>query len=982
MNNKNLEYSVLSGTTELDSVLSVFSLDSRSGQITLSKRLDYEVDQCEYIFFVQASDGKYKSSPVKVLFRLINLPDNPPIFESIVYKFDVMENTLGDNVICVKAIDADLRNIEEVNAIDSKDELLDGKQQLPLKYSIETATSNRDSFSINPVTGCLLVSKPLDRESHSQINLTVVAEDGFFNATALIIVKVSDANDNFPVFLKDTPSVLRLEENVPVDTVVYTFAATDLDEAPNSYIKYEIVHNVSQIADALLPFVIGPIDGQLKVTGPIDREKVDHYDVIIRATDYGLKHSEISCRIEIEDLIDNLPNFPTPFIEVSLYENISVGEYVFQLDAKDADPTDEINYRIISGNSIGPFRIDDDWLVVSSKLNYEETSLYNIKINAIDKAGNLDTVNVKITVLNVMDERPVFFDSPFLVNWFENQLGVVDQYEAFPEDMTIPLEDESTPLYSHINYLLLNNYEDSFRLNASTGVLSVVKGIDREALAATNVDTTIELKLIAIDTRSRLSGEGQILVTIVDANDNVPNWDKIEYTFHWNENQPFESNSTIGQVPASDLDEADLLQYTLESDSPDSIFSIDNNGRIYTLSSGAFDREHRSVYQMKVCVSDSKHYATVPANVVIDDINDCSPRVTKLNGVIWQPANGEQFKVKLSASKFNLMVKRKFPLIGLQVSDCDSGVNGQVQLRMNNDALYSVLSVDQQHGLIGCDFKNSLMLRDILAKSPSVEITLADTSALGQLSSSVSVLLELSNGNSQRERQLLKDSYVELSISELSQVNSTLHRFELVHAVSDIHIYAGDVYGHFSIRDNQLLLLRPLDYESTVSFDLYLQATYHQKDHEEFQFIFVRINIQNENDNAPIFSTLLYNASILEEEEETFVTQVMATDLDSASSVIKYKLLNEDPIPFRVDADTGNIWSLSKIDREVNASFRLTVSAQDEGGLTSNCTVFVTIGNVHLCHLFHLLANDFLRFVFFLQMTKTTTPPNLLDCFR
>src|SRR5699024_10397463 len=158
-----------------------------------------------------------------------------------------------------------------------------------------------------------------------------------------------------------------------------------------------------------------------------------------------------------------------------------------------------------------------------------------------------------------------------------------------------------------------------------------------------------------------------------------------------------------------------------------------------------------------------------------------------------------------------------------------------------------------------------------------------------------------------------------------------------------IDIYAGDLYGHFAMRDNHLVLSRPLDYESTKSFDLFVQAINHQKDHDEFQYVFVRVNVVNENDNEPRFLHNLYNASILEEEDETFVVQVMATDLDSDNSRIKYKLLNGDKVPFRIDSDSGSIWTVAKIDRELTASYRLTVAAEDEGGLSSSCIVEVRI---------------------------------------
>lgn len=947
---------------DFDAFSSAFSLDSRSGQFTLSKRLDYETDLDQYIFYVEASDGKFKSVPVKVVFNLVNLPDNPPTFDASVYKVEVAENKLFDNILCLKATDADLNNQNSLNHRNENSNSL--IQNLTYQFELDGLKSIEQSFKINQSTGCISIVKPLDREEFANIDLTAIVDDGYFNATAFINVRVLDDNDNYPVFDKKTPKVIRIEENIAVDSIVYSFSATDLDELPNSYIKYELINSDPEKQSNNLPFVIGSIDGQLRVTGLIDRESIDSYDIIVRANDYGLKYTDFACRIEIEDVIDNFPVFEKNYYEIDVFENMTVGENIFKLHALDADETDEINYKIISGDDFGYFCIEDDFIMLAMNLDYEEINVYTLKINAIDKGGNLDTMNIKLNVLNILDERPVFTDSPYNFNWFENQVGIIGKFEASSESKI--LNKRQAMSHNNINYLLLNNFNDTFRVNSTNAIISVISPIDRESLIQTNPDAIIELKIIAIDSRSRLSSEALVYIHIEDDNDNEPYFTSDSYTFQLNENQFYHVNSTIGKVEAIDLDQSDVLNYELFSNYEDK-FSIDRDGRIYLNSSIIFDREEQEVYEMTVYVSDNRHSISTAIKVVFNDVNDCTPVVTKINNIMLTKHNMNslnEFKLKMPINKLISILNKKFPLIGLQIIDCDAGLNGQIQVRMNNAELYSLLKIDERNAVIKSDYKN--IQRDSLQKISNIDITVNDCSELNQLSSVYSIKLDFTDVDSYRESSLVNEDFIELRLSESTSVNETLYKFEISQTISEINIYAGDVYNHFMVVDNKLILLRPLDYEKIKSYDLYLQAINHQKDFEDFQYIFVRINVLNENDNPPMFLHDIYNASIFEEEDRIFVTQVIANDIDQLDTKIKYQILNADNLPFLIEPNSGNIWTTTKIDREIIESFSLIVSAEDEDGLRSTCRVNVQIGLLSLFLVYFILRtnlNDILQMI-------------------
>lgn len=68
---------------------------------------------------------------------------------------------------------------------------------------LQSSGDNPSEFSINPQTGAIITTKPLDRESVSGYLLTVTARDGGnppLSDTTDIEISVSDVNDNPPVF--------------------------------------------------------------------------------------------------------------------------------------------------------------------------------------------------------------------------------------------------------------------------------------------------------------------------------------------------------------------------------------------------------------------------------------------------------------------------------------------------------------------------------------------------------------------------------------------------------------------------------------------------------------------------------------------------------------------------------------------------------------------------------------------------------------
>nr|ABV59360.1 protocadherin nu13 [Callorhinchus milii] len=115
------------------------------------------------------------------------------------------------------------------------------------------------------------------------------------------------------------------------------------------------------------------------------------------------------------------------------------------------------------------------------------------------------------------------------------------------------------------------------------------------------------------------------------------------------------------------------------------------------------------------------------------------------------------------------------------------------------------------------------------------------------------------------------------------------------------------------------------------------------------------IIVQDANDNAPVFSQLVYRVKLLENVPKgTFVIRLNATDLDDGSNAeIIYSLSDHTSARvhelFGVNPKTGEIRVKGNLDYEECGVFEVNVQAVDRGlnAIPAYCDVFVTIIDVN-----------------------------------
>uniref|UniRef100_A0A8D2DEE7 Cadherin domain-containing protein n=1 Tax=Sciurus vulgaris TaxID=55149 RepID=A0A8D2DEE7_SCIVU len=202
----------------------------------------------------------------------------------------------------------------------------------------------------------LVLEKPLDREQQSFHLLVLTALDGgdpVLTGTTQIQIKVTDANDNPPVFSQDMYKV-SLRENMPPGTSVLKVTATDQDEGINA----EITYSFKSLGDDIRnKFMLDHQNGEIISKDPIDFEISSSYTISIEAKDGGGMATECKIMLEILDENDNAPDVVFTSVSSSITEDTEPGTVIalFKTHDKDSGENGEVTCLI---KEKLPFRIE------------------------------------------------------------------------------------------------------------------------------------------------------------------------------------------------------------------------------------------------------------------------------------------------------------------------------------------------------------------------------------------------------------------------------------------------------------------------------------------------------------------------------------------------------------------------------------------------------------------------------------------------
>ncbi|XP_068554663.1 protocadherin beta-4-like [Anas acuta] len=327
-----------------------FTIDSMSGEIRVTKPLDFETTQ-KYELSVQATDGGGLSGMCNAVVEVMDVNDNAP--EVVVSSFSspLFENTEPGTVVAVFAVR-------------DRDSGVNGE--------ISCALEDQLSFSLRPAYKNyyeLVTATTLDREETSQYLVVITAADTGsppLTTTQTFTVDISDVNDNAPVFNQTSYTMYVRENNIP-GVLVGAVSAVDSDAGPNAKVTYSLrpVHPTER--DPCSCISMNSENGHVFVLRPLDYEQVRQLEVLVSATDAGSPplSTNVTVRLLVVDENDNAPLVLHPAQDSSppsselVPASAEVGDLVTKVVAVDADSGQNswLSFHLLRATDPGLFAV-------------------------------------------------------------------------------------------------------------------------------------------------------------------------------------------------------------------------------------------------------------------------------------------------------------------------------------------------------------------------------------------------------------------------------------------------------------------------------------------------------------------------------------------------------------------------------------------------------------------------------------------------
>ncbi|XP_044007072.1 fat-like cadherin-related tumor suppressor homolog isoform X2 [Aphidius gifuensis] len=659
LNNTKIKYRIISDS--IDSPL--FNIDEQ-GQITLAKMLDRELKDNHLIAVLAETDSTPSlTSLAEISLQVLDDNDHAPKFESNPYNIKIAENIQeATSIIKIIAHDNDLGSNGEV------------------RYSFGSDIGElANVFTIDSYTGWITNLVQLDKEKQSEYKLQVVATDNgnvkHFSRTS-VIIKLSDYNDNSPVFTNDNYYATVKEDSLP-GTVVVKLTIIDKDIDIITPVEYYIISG-----DTRSQFQVRTT-GEIYVAKTLDREIRDKYELSIVGTD-GKYVFDTKVTIEIIDVNDNPPYCLKYRYREILSEGTHPGTYVLTVQATDYDNESNSKLRFYltndnnDNNNDDKFSLDKDTGVLKTigQLDREKKSKYLLTAHVQDREKTYweCSSQLEIIITDLNDNPPVFTMTSYST--------------ALPEDVKIGTlvgkvhaTDNDIGINRKIKYEFIDSANGHFIISSDSGIITLAKSLDRETKDMYN------LTIKAIDQGiPQLFSTTIMIVDVQDINDNPPEFTTRSYYASVPEINQI--GSEVVQVVAISKDTGvnAMVYYSIVGGNEHKKFAINNNTGIITIAE-QLDYERAREYFLTIQAIDGgipplRNYAT--ANITVTDCNDNPPN---FNQIAYRAIVNEDAKI-------NDHVLQVF------ANDIDSNENGNITYTIERGDRLKQFIIDKKTGII------------------------------------------------------------------------------------------------------------------------------------------------------------------------------------------------------------------------------------------------------------------------------------------
>ncbi|XP_042593807.1 protocadherin gamma-A10-like isoform X1 [Cyprinus carpio] len=367
----------------------------------------------------------------------------------------------------------------------------------------------------------IVLQSVLDREKQSAHSLILTAIDGGDpprSGTVKIVITVLDANDNAPIFT-ETMYKASVSENAVKGTLITKVSASDADEGYNGNVTYSFTHMGE---DAAHLFQISAATGEVTLTGNLDYETVQQYELNLQAKDpWGLTGAS-KLVVDVVDVNDNSPFITMTSFSGKIQEDSPPGTVVALISVQDLDSGKNGQVRL-SLEQMSPFAIKPSprkyyTLVTDAPLDREKVSSSNLTLIASDEGSPslFSKITISLDITDINDNAPAFSQHAYKTYIFENNSPGVSL-------LSLQATDPDAGQNARIGYYLVDTdvngspVSSYFSVNAESGIIHVVRSFDYEQMK----DFKIHVR--AQDGGSPpLGSNATVLINVQDQNDNAP----------------------------------------------------------------------------------------------------------------------------------------------------------------------------------------------------------------------------------------------------------------------------------------------------------------------------------------------------------------------------------------------------------------------------------------------------------------------------
>ncbi|NXH12743.1 CELR1 protein, partial [Bucco capensis] len=403
--------------------------------------------------------------------------------------------------------------------------------------------------------------------------------------------------------------------------------------------------------------------------------------------------------------------------------------------------------------------------------------------------------------------------------------------------------------------------------------------------------------------------------------------------------------------------EAGRLVYSMEAlfdERSNDYFSIDaETGSVVTTRS--LDRETKDTHVLKVTASDHgsprRRSATTYLTVTVSDTNDHEP-------VFEQPEYRESIRENLEVG---------YEVLTIRATDGDAPANANMLYRLlEPGAGDGVFEIDPRSGVVRT---RALVDREEVSEYHLVVEANDQGKDPGPRSATAMVHITVEDENDNYP-QFSEKRYL-VQVPEDAPVNSQILQVQATDqdrgSNAQVHysIVSGNLKGQFYIHSfsGAIDLINPLDYETIREYTLRIKAQDGGRPPLINSSGMVSVQVVDVNDNAPIFVSTPFQATVLENVPLGYsVLHIQAVDADSGENArLEYKLIEMAPstggapvagdsgFPFQINNSTGWITVAAELDRETVENYHFGVEARDHGVpvMTSSASVSITVLDVN-----------------------------------